>query len=645
MSYSGEHFERWVAYLESLSNDDRLRLATLYDAAGSEPRTLAAHMCDAHEFVCSVVAREVGQSEAHTLLLEIAMDHDLEVPVLPSPIAARRVLVKLGLLRDTKSSHITVPGVWAAILAPMLVGTRTSLLTLLGTRSDEQLAHMARAWGVSGPRRMQMILGIAECLGGENAMSEIVERLPDLDYMGAAMVAIELGGICYWQEVFGYDLEPALSDAKVLPFMRRDDRAMERDIAQTLETLGVVFRIDEGELSMLVVPEELWQGLWELGRSWLLDWLADSYEGVSLTAHRKDETERHDLQSTLKWLALEADAGALGWHVDGMDAATFERLARVGGHDAAYWESKVNLGIQLGALIVDGPRLVSNPAFETTLDLARPAFVRHVLLEWCTGFVGAGVDASLPKAVGLEDHWRKQLLMVLARAKDFIPVWMTHEGVEPMLTGSGCLRDVDDSPEELLIAELGIANAAIWTTKLVWLDMISMLGNDYWYSPGALSELLQIVGAFSTFSHVLQVLEQPELGYYIPLQRASFMTDPYHAAEFESWLSDIVEHLLEPLGVAHRHSETGSIWLDTGLLRIQTPPGLMDMHRQSLMQDIFNDERLTFEIPGPSILHLHRVPALRDPARADLDVPLAVLRDWLSGRQVTSFDGQRLHVD
>lgn len=645
LSYTGEHFERWVEFLAGFSREDRERLANLYGAPSSDARALGSYMCDQQEYVCEVVARAVGPSETLELLQEIALEHDFDVPVLPSPIESRRTLVKLGILKDARASHAHMPGVWGVLLGPLLTGIRTSLLTLLGMRSTDELMLMAKTWDVVPKNRVDAILKLAECLSGPDALNEIAARLPDLDYLGASLVAIELGGVCFWQEVFGYELEEASADAKVVPFMRRDERAMERDIAETLTSLGVVFRIEDDDVVVLVVPEELRHPIWELGRSWLLDWMADTFEAANLTAHRKEEPRRHDLQAAMKWLSLEASAGSLGWHVDGLDESTLERLARVAGHDARYWEDKVEFGVQLGAFFVEGDHLRPARAFETTLDLAKPAFVRHVLLEWCTGFVGSKVDVFLPRATGLDDAWRKQMLKVLTRADEFIPLWMKSEGVEPLMTGAGCLRDLDDSSEETLVTELALANAVMWTTKLVWLDLVSMLGADYWYSLKALADLAQIVGAFAMFSHVSQVLEQPELGLYLPVQRASFMTDAFHANAFEMWVSDVIEHLLEPLGVAYRHPESGSIWLDTALLRIPSPPGLTDVYRATLMQEIFNDPSLQFPVAGPNTLRLHRAESNGDPRTTGLDLPIAELREWLAGREVTQFDGQRLRVD
>ncbi len=649
LSYSGEHFERWIAYLDSLKETDRDRIASLYEAPTSEASGLGTYLCDNADRVCQIVDDLLIDEDARALLSEIALDHDLEVPILPSPLRARKLLVKLGLLADVKGTHTSFPGVWSAILTPLLLGTRTSLLTLLGGCTVEELDLMTNAWEITGcDGRMASIFALANTIGQPEALAEIIARLPDMDYLGAAMVAIELGGVCFWQEVFGYELNtPNVDpvDAKVVPFMRRDERAMERDIAETLVSLGVVFRIDEQDISMLVVPEELWQQVWDLGRTWLLDWVADTYEGVGLTAQRRDDAARGDLQSTLKWLVIESEAGELVWSADKLTPETLTRLQQVGGHDASHWVQNVELAMQLGLFKVDGKRLLSNPAFETTLDLPKAAFVRHVLFEWCTGFVGTHVDKNLAKAVGLDDVWRRLMLKVLSRAKEFTPVWMRYEGVEPLLTGAGCLRDVEDSSEELLIAELGIVNGVIWTAKLVFLDLVSMLGTDYWYSKKAIAELFQIVASFSTFSHIYQVLEHPEMGLYVPVQRASFMTDPLHTPEFESWVDDLITHLLEPLGIARRHPETDSIWLDTTLLRIPSPPGLLDEHRQGLVRDLFSDPDVEFKIPGPSLTRLHRVPSATDPGVVDLDLPLFAVRQSLDGRAVTAFDGQRLRLD
>lgn len=644
MTYSGEHFERWVAYFETLPGSERVRLAALYGASRATARELATYLCDHHEQVVQVVDEALGDTEARLLMQEIVLDHDLEVPLMPSPLSARKTLAKLGIIPDARATHAEVSGAWAAVLAPLLSGTRTSVMTLLGNVDDALLQRMVKAWGGQPGPYIANVLFVADRLGREETLNEIVERLPDLDYMGAAMVAIELGGVCFWQEVFGYDLEPT-RDAKVVPFMRRDERAMEKDIAETLMELGVIFRVDEHEAPMLVVPEELWQPVWDLGRSWLLDWVADTFDATSLASQRRDEPARGDLQATFKFLVLEADGGHLTWNVDALDEAAFTRLAQVGGQSPAFWEEVVELGLQLGVFRPDGVNLQPNGAQESLLDLPRQAFGRQVMFAWCMGTLGKAAEQHLAKAMGLDDVWRRQMLKVLRRADETTPLWLLFEGVEPMMTGAGCLRDIEDSPDDLLIGEYGIANALIWTTKLLWLDLLSMLPGDYWYSKRALAELLQILAAFSTFSHILQVLEHPDVGFYVPVQRASFMTDPMHTPEFETWVDQVVRHLMEPLGVAARSADGDFVWLDTGALRVPSPPGLLDEHRETLVRDIFGDAGVSFKVPGAAPMRLHRVPSDVADSEIGLDAPLQALRAWLGERTLTRFDGQHVWVD
>ena len=156
--------------------------------------------------------------------------------------------------------------------------------------------------------------------------------------------------------MFGHDLHRESSGAdNVVALMRSDERAFERQLADTLMEFGIVFRIEEaGKEPVAVVPEELWSSLWSTGRTWLMEWTAAAMEDAIDAGVRRSVSEAGevDLQAAMKWFACEADRGTVRTNADVVADATLERLVAVGGHDARFWAERVELALELSALRV-----------------------------------------------------------------------------------------------------------------------------------------------------------------------------------------------------------------------------------------------------------------------------------------------------
>lgn len=654
MSNPPTHRERLVQHFASFGVAQRRELAALYGARLSTAEGLAELFIGSPERVRAVIRERVlPSSPTYDLMEELAYEHDLFIDVSWSGAPARRQLADLGLVARPapgEAPHeLEMVGAIAAVVAPFLRGVATTIPTLLAARDDEYIDRVARAWDITAPTQIEKVLRVSQHLGARERADDLVTLIGAGDYVGAALMALELGGSCYWQEVFGHDLDqnPEFG-GNVVAFMRSDERAYEQHIADTLLDHGVIFRLEaDRQAPLAVVPEELWTSLWTIGRAWMTAWTSVAFTDLREAAVRRAHTPEHgDFQAELKWFACEADRGQLATDDEGhLTPASEAHVVAVGGHDPGHWRTRLQLALELSALRRrKSGELVENPTFRSLLDMPKLGFVRQVLFEWCTGYVGARADAGLPEAVGLDESWRQEAIAAIQKDGEFVPVWMHHEGVEAHTTGGGWLRNAGEADPEQLVMEMALTTGLIWLGKVVWLDLLSLLDSQMWYPKHLLVELLQLSAGHSTFSQLTHVLEAPNMAYYLPVQRASLMSDEFSAPQFEGWLDAILDGLLVPLGVAALSDDREMVWLQTAGLRIESPPGLGDDARERILQQIFDAPDFEFRVPRQAPSTLHRVDDGADTSSIDLDRPLQVVRDWLGSRPISRFDGRRLHV-
>jgi len=283
--------------------------------------------------------------------------------------------------------------------------------------------------------------------------------------------------------------------------------------------------------------------------------------------------------------------------------------------------------------------------FDRVLDLPGHAFARQVLSEWSAGYLGGRADSCLASALGLDETWRNVVESRFAERGEFIPRWMTFKGVESEMTGAGTLRlAADEDPFEVLADEFAAINRVVRLAKLIFLDLSSTLSSDYFYPLTSLAELLQISSAFSVFSSTLHALEDSRAPLYIPLQRASYLNDPFHVGEFESWLRDLFDNLLVPLGVGSYSEDGEAIRLQAATLRLPSPADTTDEARLELLRELFQDPGLELKFPTLLQGQLREVPDFREDASIQIAAPIQAIRDWIGGRDIESFDGHSLHL-
>ena len=664
-------FAGLVEHFGAFNEGERQNLAARYGAPASDPTTLARTFCARPERVLEVLEEHLPGAAAWQLVEELAYDHDLLVDIAFVGARMRRQLVGLGLLKPSgHDSKLTLenslPGAIAAILAPRLQSSRASLPILLGRLDAGALRRLAARHGVALPSqgsRVELLMELSRTMAAPDFLQRVLDLLDDPEWIGAALMTLELGGMCYWQEVFGPEFASGdgAPATNVVPLLGQQDRLEEQAIADALTGLGLLHRVEEpgNPHPMVVIPEELWGGLWALGRDWLMDWTAEVYHGLREGAVRRP-VHPEDARDGLKWLACEADGGGLRLEGSGPERSlcvdSRQKILEARGGDAGQGqrsERLAMLGWELGLLVEgQGGALAVDEAQIELLDAPRPAFVRRVLHDWCTCHISGRADQPLAQAIGLDEVWRQRVVRALQARKEVVPPWLLSEGLEATHTGAGCLREAALGGAEILMMELGLTNSYVWGTKLLWLDLISMQEPLCCYPLDALRELLQMAAALTLFGHLSSLVEMPGLGYYLPVQRASFLHDPFHTDAFDVWLRAITGELLEPLGVARLEEDDhgASVWLDTRHLRVETPMGMQDEHRVELLRELLQAERLDFKPPCPATPSLLALDFSGTPGDGDngahawlaASLPLARLRQELGGRSIAGFDGARI---
>lgn len=670
-SWKGYHYRRLVQHFESFSAFQLKRLAKVYQCPEASAEGLATSWCMQPDRVREHIDHKLRGTPAWDAVEQLVLDHD--IPVLLDWLDGHtlRQLIDVGLVRDqidaiSLEDQFFLPGAIAALMAPLMTGVRPSLLVLLGRAPQEVVESLTKRYELPFSPGLTSVLAMSELFMDPSSLDRIVGSLPEPEWLGGALIVLELGGVCYWQEVFGAELDddddssspsgrspkglgsvgPSGGGGKVVPLMTVADRMQERDIANTLIEIGLIHRFDDpvGHYPLVAVPEELWQSLWMMGRMWLLEWAEGTFHAIEDSATRADApaTFVGGLQSCAKWLATEGSLAPLTLDPGEEPCITSLRSkSKVEGEPST---PQLGLMVELGLFELKEHALLLQPEAPNLLNLPRQSFAREVLARWAGCHLGRHVDARLSQAIGLDETWRKQVLEAMLRDDEVPLPWLLSEGLTSEMTGAGYLRALDSSSPELLSMELGLVNSYIWSSKLVWLDLLSMLQQGSWYNLSLLFELIQLVCACSLFEHLAHVLEYTGMAQYLPVQRASFLTDSFHSDAFEAWVRDIFTHLLVPLGVAVWSDDGQRVCLDVKQLRIPTPPGLPDEDRVNILRDIFQDPELEFKIPTAT----HAVFGLvSDPPEGSISLndSLESLIERVQGWLIGSYDGKYLALE
>lgn len=656
-AWQGPLFDELVRHFESYSTLTLGHIARIYSAPVASPKGVATLWCTKPEHVRQTLLDSIESPWLWDTLEHLIVEHG--VPLMLGWLDGHqmREFIEYGIIREhidelDLDDQYTMPAAMAAVLAPLSTGIRPSLPLILGRLPLEDVHARARRYKlVEGPG-VASVLALTEFFSDPSALDQIIGQLPGPEWLGGALIVLELGGVCFWQEVFGsllteQDTQPS-SEAgnKVVPLMSKADLNQERAIAQTLLDLGLIFKIKEDKQPhlLIAIPEEIWNPLWLIGKMWLVDWASNSLGVLQDNSTRRVGAGAYGgLQPCLKWLGCELEhAGGVAHHPSvPLPEELVQKSSRA--HEPSH--DHVHMGLEMGVLVLEDDLLTFSSMSGLALDMDRSTFVRRALTAWVNGSMGRRAERSLCPALGVDERWRQLTLELLNENDESHPLWMHFEGVPSEVTGAGYLRPLEQSSEDILRLELSDVTGYIGIAKILWLDALSTLDSPCWISQDLLTELLQLCCACALFEHLPNILQNPGLARYIPVQRASFLTDGFHMAAFNDWVEDILTHFLIPMGIAQRHTQDPTrVSIELELLSVDVPEHFPSSDLEGLRADLLHasaPRRVSSSNDRP---RFGVVPNL-DGHELSLSSPLDALLHATKHARILSYDGRHIGVE
>ena len=642
------------SHFAHFDEDSREALKVLYSAKTNACEDLSLALCENAHTIREAFFASTDQ-DSWALAAELTLEHGVEVDIGWSTREAQETLQKWGCIPPrgrSQSGQTNLPGAFAALFtAPQQFGS--TLITLLGIHDPEKVESLCQRYRQPSPNTMLGLLNLSEYFTDFEAASDIIDAFGESGFLGAPFMIIEMGGVCFWQEIFG-----SKDTQNIVGMMSKEEKNFESSMIAALMEAGLLFEKETEGVPLAIVPEELWNGLWSIAIEWIYEWVRTAFEDLEVNIQQSATQEKAlDLQATIKWLALENTwnhleeklpeelrdqlpnclylASCLGAFTE--DSARYKegdsQGKKIVGRDPL-WSPE-------GPLFNGEPRVTTkgyqrlNAAFQSTLDLEPAVFRREILNEWVCGFVSMNQDkTSFSKLLGLDEGWRQRMLEDRKASQRFVPPWMTQVGVPAVMTGHGYLRDRRFGDEELEL-EVELVNRIFQLSKLMLLDLMSLLKTDTWFSVASLSELFQMCCSASIFSHLPNVLDDPSLGLYIPLYRANFVGGEMESArDFGEYIVCVFTDLFRPLGFLSVN-ET-AFCLHRKIPRIQSLL-VTEEERALLFAEIFED-RFSFSLSeskdSPTFFALSE--------GVNIGQSMNVLRTALTHEKILSFDGRFL---
>ncbi len=631
MNADNIYMDEVETHFESFDENARTALQNLYGARSNSPQSLGAALCTTPHTLFGNL-EEMFSLQGWELASELALEHGVDIDIAWATKEARESLKLVGFISpDARPGEANLPAIFAAIIAKKLNHPPTTLITLLGGEEDTRILELANWYGVGDKNAMLSLLNLSEFFSTLEGAEAIAARLGNLEFLGAAFMIIELGGICFWREIFSNDAAEKTDD-KIVEFVSNEDKVFEQAMTETLMHAGVLFRVENDPMALAVVPEELWNGLWSLGNEWIQEWSRTSFFDLqSNSSPMQTASESLDFQSTLKWIALELSKNE-GLDVSDLESKLPEPLQQ-------YFSKYLTFADKV-RVFKTPERTALNESFLPTLDLQPDLFSTEMLNEWVCGFVEIGDvedDVSFSTMMGLDETWREYAHDFLKEMNDFVPPWILKSGVPTNETGHGYLRDEELGDEEIQL-EVTIVNRIFQRSKLLLLDLMSLLKRDVWYSSSSLSEVFQMCCSASIFSHLSAVLNDPSLRLYIPLYRASFVGGELESGRaFDKYISNVIRDLFHPLGIVE---------ISDTCFKLKSRPLVIsslvfsDEERRQTIDEIFEGEfefSLVPPKPKPNFFQVSE--------GLSITKPLAVLFAESEGSKIASFNGRFVSLE
>ncbi len=645
-----------ILHFSELSESRKQAVAEIYGQNDPSARELAELVMGGPEPLRRAVEHRIRGAKGWHFFREMVINHNRALRVAGASSQQRGPLMELGLLAtgvDEQGRQVaTMPAGIAMVFAEEARGHRASMPLLLSTQSEERLDALAQTWGVDqGGSRGETILALADTFRRSETFDAILERLPNEDWLGDALTVLELGGTCFWPQVFGFDAEDYAMKGgdNVVPMMDREMRRQQQEVAERLLELGVLIRFEievgkEDLPPMVAVPQELWPPFLDQGMSWLEGWVHQAMAGASHhSVEASGEMDQGDLVGVAKWLCLEADRGRVEVTGEGLVQSLQRDLSETYQGDRPLdLEATVAWLRRLRVLEGDRGALKVNAEKASGLDEEGEVFVEALLSNWIAGASGSEADEDLAAAIGLDSDWQGQINARRHQYADLVPRWMEHEGVEAQLTGAGCLRDPGTAPEEVLQFELLMTIKYAARTKLLWLDALSRLPRGRSVPMVGVVDLLRTAAAYSSFEKIGQVLSSHPAQIYLPFQRSSVLMDPRHLEVMETWVEKVFDRLLVPLGVADRDEEREMVRLKNEGLKVELLPDWVTEGLGRASEKVFKEGETPEPEPSKVSLRAVHSGGNGQSRRLPITVELQELRRQIESSSIEAFDGEHI---
>jgi hypothetical protein len=639
------------------------------------------------------------------LLIDLAQDHGYPLLLHPEDRNARLLLSRWGLIYPCPADWPTAPlnpselqSAWvmpveiAILLVPLIPVYRTNLAFLLALQPEEQLHKLIH--NTDTPKldnRLEQILALAKRLQDPGLLRALLEDPAWFDHLVTLQIVLEWHGACYPNELFSF----AWGDDTVRPLAGRGQKDFERNIADDLDRLGLLFRYTypgpEGRPGheaeeMLVLPEELGPTLWDVLRSLqespLVGWL-QLHGGWSAQRAAASLPLALDPTDQLKALLCVLDATPLGLDPDDKlsppSRAKLESLLDPDSPQGVPWQHLTSLGLAAQVLAVDPKRRALLPGPQAhVLEQDPAAWSQAALQRWVWGQGPAALDEAQNLALGLSQRWLDEVGPLLRRAQPkALPMeawWglasLMAEGAAPpdwpqppvrpwketpsWMLAPGFESDADvwcgypraGAESDKLLQEICVVEAIVGCMRHLLLDLLSGLPPQTLLQTHELAAFVQDTAALAVHLGLGAMFFDASAQLFVPIRPPSFLSEANAVEPFEQFTAALLEHLWLPAGVMAPTRNEGEYRLLSDRIRFQSPPWFSAEGRLGALASILEKPQAELALPTSNSARLRSIAsgAGESDRRFWLGHGLKELRQALRGRPISALRDGHLEL-
>lgn len=709
-------FSSQLLELLLLQSPQRLaRLAERWGAPSAEPAAIYRHMIADREQLERLVLDAEWVGTTQSVLVDVMQDFGLPVSLYREDRTAQRELADCGLIYpypeewgvdEASQRPWTMPVELAVMCARVVPIYRARLPLLLGHLDDDRLAFIGDNLGVKlASTHPERVLQLCRHLMRSEHLEQFLLAPEWYDHIFTLQIVFEWHGICHRQELFSF----AWGDDTLRPLTPPDQQVREQLVERDLADSGLIYtyrppdpdldatrtlreRLENPEVhdgqpvELLILPEELRLGVWQLSRELqefatrdTVDGLGGwSEDGEGRTLELDDEPV-----DRLKGLVCVLEAnGPMRWAAEPEDTHDLPgqpvELDPTGPHWPALIEVGLLSGVLVERLVPGGQELAIGPKAARGLDDGPAAWAHQTLDLWVRGVGPKAVDLAQNVALGLSEEWLDEIRPLTVGAHRRAPAleawWMALEGIEeepadaplpprprrhqrPMpswLSAGGAPAALDiwcgnpraEADRKTLQSELVTMEGVITTFRLLLLDVLSGLPARRATPVAEFGYLAQDVAALALQLNLAILLFDSNGLTFVPLRPPSFLVEPGTDDLFVAFGRSLLEGVLAPAGVVEFTADRESFVVLPGRIVVETPPWYDHEARQEALASAMGVERGELGRRKRSPWHIRQVRVLEveTDRRLWLGRPLEELRTAVAGRAITALRGGYLEM-